>query len=160
MMHPTTKLRPKQYGPLQVAEAISPVTYRLELPVQWKIHNTFHASLLHPYKETEAHGANYTKPLPDIVEGQEEWGVEKVLDSHQRGKKKRRQYLLKWKGFPEAENTWEYEEDISAQELIEEYLKERTVIRILKVQKGTATYKTDQSTIQNPPQRTMTGTPL
>jgi Chromo (CHRromatin Organisation MOdifier) domain len=122
--HPTTKLRPKRYGPFRVTEAISPVTYRLELLAQWRIHNVFHASLLMPYRETEAHGANYLKPPPEIVNGQEEWEVEKVLDSRRRGKKKRLQYLLKWKGFLEAENTWEYEEDISAEELIKEYQKE------------------------------------
>jgi Chromo (CHRromatin Organisation MOdifier) domain len=77
-----------------------------------------------------------TKPPPEIVKGQEEWEVEKVLDSRRRGKKKRLQYLLKWKGFPEAENTWEYEEDVSVEELIKEYQKERrTAIRMMEVQK-------------------------
>jgi Chromo (CHRromatin Organisation MOdifier) domain len=46
------------------------------------------------------------------------------------------QYLLKWKGFPEAENTWEYEEDILVEELIKEYLRERQMaIRTMKVQR-------------------------
>jgi hypothetical protein len=81
MTHPTTKLRPKRYGPFEITEAISPVAYQLNLPEQWKIHNVFHASLLTPYKETEEHGPNYEGQLPDLVEGQEEWEVEKVLDS-------------------------------------------------------------------------------
>jgi len=79
--HPTTKLRPLRYGPLRVTEVISPVAYRLELPHQWKVHNAFHASLLSPYKETTAHGPNFPGQIPDIVQGQEEWEVEKVLDS-------------------------------------------------------------------------------
>jgi Chromo (CHRromatin Organisation MOdifier) domain len=79
----------------------------LNLPEQWKIHNVFHTSLLTPYKETEEHGPNYEGQLPDLVEGQEEWEVEKVLDSQRQGRAKRLQYLLKWKGYPEAENTWQ-----------------------------------------------------
>jgi len=119
--HPTTKLCPLCYGPLQVTEVISPVAYRLELPHQWKVHNAFHASLLSPYKETEAHGPNYPGQIPDMIEGQEEWEVEKVLDSHRRGHKKQLQYLLKWKGYPEAENTWENKENMFAQELLKEF---------------------------------------
>src|SRR6266850_7820749 len=40
--HPTVKLHPKHYGPFKVIEAIGLTTYHLELPPQWKIHNTFH----------------------------------------------------------------------------------------------------------------------
>jgi len=79
--HPTTKLCPLHYGPLRVTEVISPVVYRLELPHQWKVHNAFHASLLSPYKETTAHGPNFPGQILDIIQGQEEWEVEKVLDS-------------------------------------------------------------------------------
>ena len=41
---------------------------------------TFHASLLSPYHEMAEHGANYTEPPPDIIEGQEEYKVEEILD--------------------------------------------------------------------------------
>jgi Chromo (CHRromatin Organisation MOdifier) domain len=108
----------------------------LNLPEQWKIHNVFHASLLTPYKETEEHGPNYERQLPDLVEGQEEWEVEKVLDSRRYGRTKKLQYLLKWKGYPEAENTWQDKKDIFAQQLIEEYHKEHpTAIKTARVQK-------------------------
>ena len=115
---------------------ISPVAYRLELPHQWKVHNAFHASLLSPYKETTAHGPNFPGQIPDVVQGQEEWEVEKVLDSRRRGRKKRLQYLLKWKGYPKAENTWENKEDIFAQELLEEFHQQHpTAIRSIRLQK-------------------------
>ena len=134
--HPTSKLRPLRYGPLRVTEVISLVVYRLELPHQWRIHNAFHASLLSPYKETEAHGPNFPGQIPDIVEGQEEWEVKKVLDSRRRGHKKQLQYLLKWKGYPKAENTWEDKENVFAQELLEEFhLQHPKAIRAIRVQK-------------------------
>ena len=64
------------------------MAYRLDLPPQWKIHNAFHASLLMPYKETSTHGLNFLHPIPKIVEGQEEYEVERVLASCRRGHKK------------------------------------------------------------------------
>ena len=112
------KLWPLRYGPFRVTEIISPVAYRLELPPQWKIHNAFHASLLTPYKETSAHGPNFPRPIPDIVEGQEEYEVERVLASRRRGRKKQLQLLIKWKGYPEADNTWEPVEGVFAPQLV------------------------------------------
>jgi hypothetical protein len=73
------KLTPKQYRPFEVAAQISKVAYKLRLPPSWKIHNVFHASLLTPYKETSQHGLNFLEPPPDIVEGEPEWEVERVI---------------------------------------------------------------------------------
>ena len=56
---PASKLAAKRYGPFPVAQVLSPVTYQLTLPNQWKIHPVFHVDLLTPYKETAFHGANY-----------------------------------------------------------------------------------------------------
>jgi hypothetical protein len=47
----TLKLSPKWYGPFEVAAQILKVTYKLQLPPSWKIHDVFHAFLLTPYKE-------------------------------------------------------------------------------------------------------------
>jgi hypothetical protein len=81
--HPTKKLAPKWYGPFKVVDAVNPVSFQLELPLQWKqkkVHPVFHTSLLSLYKEMEEHGANFPKPPPDLVEGEEEYEVEQVLD--------------------------------------------------------------------------------
>ena len=45
--HPTTKLRPKRFGPVMITKVLGPTTYRLDLPAVWKIHNAFHGTL-HP----------------------------------------------------------------------------------------------------------------
>ena len=55
-----TKLTPKQYRPFKVTKGISPVVFQLALPLLWKIHNMFHASLLSPYSETTTHGPNFS----------------------------------------------------------------------------------------------------
>jgi hypothetical protein len=56
----------------------------VELPKQWKIHNVFHADLITPYKETELHGPNFTQPPPDLVNGEEEYEVEKTRHETER----------------------------------------------------------------------------
>jgi len=78
--HPNTKLAPKRFGPFKITQVLSPITYQIELPTQWKVHNVFHTSLLSPYKETELHGKIFPAPPPDIIEGEPEWEVEWVLD--------------------------------------------------------------------------------
>ena len=39
----------------------------------------FHAVLLQPYTETEAHGNNFPQPAPDLLEGEEVYNVERIL---------------------------------------------------------------------------------
>jgi hypothetical protein len=85
---------------------MSPVNYRLKLPTQWSIHNVFHTDLLTPYRETLTHSANYQRPPPDLVEGVEEYEVEKVLDSRRYGHGHKQQYLIAWKGYPDSDNQW------------------------------------------------------
>ena len=67
---------------LQDKEVLGPVTYRLTLPTQWKIHDVFHACLLSPFKETELHGTNETRPPPDLVQGNKEYKVGAILTHH------------------------------------------------------------------------------
>jgi len=88
----TMKLAPRRYGPFKVAAKISDVAYRLKLPDTWKIHNVFHASLLTPYKETKKHGPDFLEPPPDLIDGKEEWEIEKILGHWTYRKKK--QYLI------------------------------------------------------------------
>ena len=101
---PSAKLSPKRHGPFKVKKVLSPITYQLELPPQWKIHDVFHADLLTPYRETELHGPNFTKPPPDLIDGEEEYEIEEVLQSRRNGRGHKIQYLFKWQGYPDSEN--------------------------------------------------------
>ena len=122
MYHPTAKLAAKCHGPFPVQQVLSPIDYQLTLPEQWKIHDVFHVDLLTPYRETEFHGPNYARPPPDLVGGEEQYEVEQVLDECNHGCWKKKQYLVKWKGYPDSDNQWLDAKDMdNAQELIAEF---------------------------------------
>ena len=77
----TTKLAPRRHGSFKIVQVMSPVNHCLELPMQWSIHPVFHINLLTPYRETLTHGPNYQRPPLDLVDGEEEYKVERILDS-------------------------------------------------------------------------------
>jgi len=117
----TPKLAPRCQGPFHVHKVISPVAYQLTLPLSWGIHDVFHASLLLLYKETPAHGPNFTRPPPDLVENVEEYEVESVVNHRYHRRRHQLQYLIKWSGYPSSDNMWEAVEDVHADDLVKEY---------------------------------------
>jgi len=118
---PAVKLAPKQHGPFPIIQVMSPVNYRLKLPTQWSIHDMFHIDLLTPYHETAIHGPNYSRPPPDLIDDQEEYEVEKILDSRRHGRRHALQYLVKWKGYPDLDNKWVNQWDVHAPDKIKEF---------------------------------------
>jgi Chromo (CHRromatin Organisation MOdifier) domain len=119
--HPKAKLDAKRYGPFLITKAISPVVFQLALPLQWCIHDVFHASLLMPYKETEEYGENFTQPPPELIKGQEEYEVEQIIDSRRWGCARKLQYLLRWKGYSRAHDSWQDATEVHAPRLVKEY---------------------------------------
>ena len=117
----TAKLATRRHGPFPIEQVLSPVTYKLSLPSTWCIHLVFHTDLLTPYWEIPFHGENYQCPPAELVQGQEEYEVEAVLDERHYGRKKKRQYLIKWKGYPDSDNKWVDHADMHAPEAIKEY---------------------------------------
>jgi hypothetical protein len=105
------KMKPKREGPFLITKVLGPVTYRLRLPVSWRIHNVFHAALLRPYKENEVHGENFTRPPPELVEGEEVYEVEEIVNHRRRGRGY--QYFVKWRGYPISDASWEPEHAFS-----------------------------------------------
>ncbi len=120
-MHPTFKLAPKRYGPFPIMKRILVTTYTLKLPPQWCIHPVFHASLLMPYKEIPIHGMNFPEPPPDLIKGESEWEIDQIVNT--RCYWNQTQFLIKWKGYSNAHNSWELEKNLNATELVEEYYK-------------------------------------
>ena len=47
-----------------------------------KIHNVFHVNLLIPHHQTEAYGETYRQPPPELIDGEEEYEIEEIIDQH------------------------------------------------------------------------------
>ncbi|KAE8717235.1 nuclear transcription factor Y subunit C-4-like [Hibiscus syriacus] len=103
-------------GPFQVLAKVGKVSYRLDLPSTLKIHPVFHVSMLKPYhadKEDPSRG--YSHRAPPVVTKSYDKELETMLTSRtvrKRGVSPRTEYLIKWKGLPESEATWELSEDL------------------------------------------------
>jgi len=103
---PSRKLDHKNHGTFQIEKIVSPLAVRLTLPQKWKIHNVFHVSLLEPYRTNEHRVApDPSKVLreADNIEQSEEYDVEEVISSVERGRGNNRRilYLIKWLDYPE-----------------------------------------------------------
>jgi len=145
------KLAPRRYGPFKVVSQVSPVAYKLQLPQNWKIHDVFHASLLTPYKETEQHGLNFLEPPPDIIEGEPEWEVEKIIKMCLYGRWKKKQYLIRWKDYSPAHDSWVNEEDLHTPELLADFQQPSSSIRTLQFDEQTSSQCSPLSTIPSTP---------
>uniref|UniRef100_A0A0W0FG09 Reverse transcriptase-rnase h-integrase n=1 Tax=Moniliophthora roreri TaxID=221103 RepID=A0A0W0FG09_MONRR len=122
MGYPSKKLALKREGPFKVLKVLGPVMYRLDLPHQWKIHSVFHAALLSPFKQTEAHGPSFTEPPPDLIEGFEEYEVEAVVGH--RPKKRPREFLVSYTGYDSSHNRWiRMEGMMNCLDLLKDYIK-------------------------------------
>ena len=109
-------------GPYKVREIISSNAVKLELPSTVKIHLVVNVSRIRRYVR-QVEGQKKEQLAPVIIEGEEEWEIERILNKRKvRGKDK---YLVYWKGFIAESDTWEGRENLkNAQEAIEEFEKE------------------------------------
>jgi hypothetical protein len=106
------KLNAKFHGPFKVISTVGKLAYKLELPTGWGIHDVFHESKLKPAHEPQFPKQKETRPRPspEIIDGNEEHKVEEVQGvQNKQGKK---QFLVKWKGLPQEESSWEPEENL------------------------------------------------
>jgi hypothetical protein len=67
------------------------------------------------------HGPNFTRPAPELIDGEEEYSVEKILDSRHFGRRRRLQYLVKWEGYPDVDNMWVDKDDVFADNKVREF---------------------------------------
>lgn len=51
-----------------------------------------------------------------------EFEVEKIVEVHFQKKENKREFLIRWKGFSAAEDTWEPEENLNCPELIAKFM--------------------------------------
>src|SRR4051794_30473649 len=103
-LSPSRKFLPRFVGPFTITVKISAVAYKLDLPATMRIHSTFHISLLKPYIASNTF-PRPTPPHPDIIDDVEEYEVERIIVERKRYNHS--EFLVKWKGYPDSDNTWE-----------------------------------------------------
>ena len=100
------KLHKKCCGPFKISKVINEVTYKFQLsqPTRSRgIHDAFHARLLKPFTLDDFNRSLPPLPPLQFQDGHTEYEVETVL-SHRRRRGKL-QYLVKWKGYSNHENS-------------------------------------------------------
>src|SRR6187551_43833 len=104
----SAKLDHKGQGPFEILEPIGTRAFRLKLPPQWKkMHDVFHVSLMEPYHQSSIPGRKPPPPPPILIDDEEEWEVEAIAKSRFNKKTNRVEYLTMWKGYSQADATWE-----------------------------------------------------
>jgi hypothetical protein len=88
--------------PLRVIEKLSPLSYRLKLPIDLKIHDVVSIIHLRKFKGTGEH----VRPLPIRVDDTEEYEVERI-DRERINAQGVTEFLVKWVGYRDKERSWE-----------------------------------------------------
>ena len=121
---------------LEIIAQPGPLRFKLKLPADAGIHDTFHVARLKPYTDPALvrHG---TRPLaseyrrnPDDISDEEHYEVEGILDHDTRYGK--RWYLIHWKGYDEVtQSTWEKREALttSAKKILADYEKKHPILK-------------------------------
>ena len=119
------KLQQRFVGPFAIVKKISRVAYELQLPETWKMHPVFHISLLKPWRTS-----TWSSPVnlqPEDVEPATEpvYEVEKLLRWRwvTEGRKRYREFLVTWTGYPLEEAMWIPEKNFTYPKLIKQMMK-------------------------------------
>ncbi|KAL0186184.1 hypothetical protein M9458_017854, partial [Cirrhinus mrigala] len=109
---PCRKLSPRYIGPFTILRRINDVTVQLQLPPRYRIHPTFHVSLLKPFhpSATEHPRAEVEPPPPEVLDTPSIYTVHEILDSWRRGG--HLEYLVDWEGYGPEERSWVARDDI------------------------------------------------
>jgi Chromo (CHRromatin Organisation MOdifier) domain len=118
---PSKKLSHRHLSPFELVKRVGNGAYHLKVPQSMsRLHPVFNVIKLTPAPSDPIPGHHPKPPPPlEIVDGEEEWVVEEVLDSKVINWKL--WYLIKWKGFGIEHNSWEPWDSIHAPNLIAEF---------------------------------------
>jgi hypothetical protein len=138
-IRPSPKLDFKHLGPFEVLKKINDVLYKIKLPPSMsRIHSTMNIDQLEPAPISTIPNRSIPPPAPIILDtsnGEPEYEVESLLDI--RRSRRTTQYLVKWLGYEQAENTWEKESELThCDELISAFHKQYPTARATLSTKG------------------------
>ena len=135
----TRKLSKLYEGPFYIEECKGENAYKLTLPESVKLHPVFNVSQLRPYVDpSEKFPGRTIDPSPPIVvDGEDEYEVEAILGHRDAGRQRKREYLVKWRGYSALHNSWERAENLqNAGDEVDRYLQRSNVTRRRKAKKA------------------------
>ena len=95
---------------------------KLELPITIKIHLVVNVNRVWLYKP-QVEGQKVVPPQPVVIDGEEEYEVEKILN--RRKIQGRNKFLVQQKGYIAEADIWEGRENLeNVKELVEEFERE------------------------------------
>jgi transposase InsO family protein len=120
---PSKKFDSLRYGPYKVLEKVGSSAYRLDLPRSMsRLHPVFSVIKLTPAPTDPIPGRRPPRPpSPVVVDGERHHEVEEILDSRIRWR--RVEYLIKWKGYPSSENSWEPYYSVNADTAVRRFIR-------------------------------------
>ena len=78
------------------------------------------------YKEMCEHRAQFQCPPPKLIDNEEEYEVEQIINHRHYRKHRQLQYLICWKGYSAADDTWEPADQVHADDLVKSYHMKHT----------------------------------
>jgi hypothetical protein len=134
------KLAPRNYGPFEVTEIITPVSYRLKLPPRMRIHDVIPISRLRPCHIAPSSlrpSSTLQTPVPDIIDGEEHYKIqyfvqEGTLNGYPA-------IMVHYEGQDDSYREWLYVDDLK------EDLDSRTFNRLLTQLRSHKSHSTPQT---------------
>jgi hypothetical protein len=127
-----SKLTARFIGPLLVSRVINDNAYELTLPPQLRIYPVQNISKLRRYRRSPAtfdgRPTPAARPPPECIDaaGDALFEVERILARRTKGRG-RAEYLVKWKGYPNEDCTWEPKQGLSCPELLKEFEEQQSL---------------------------------
>jgi transposase InsO family protein len=126
-----TKIDWPKWGPFEVLE-ISPDSNRVKLDFP-KTHRLDWVSAQHVERLATDKFDRTPPEAEGIKEGEELWEVEKFMGEREYGRRRHRQFLVKWKHWPTNRATWEFEANLqedmdkkALETMVDQYRREAT----------------------------------